>query len=109
MNDRFGDLPVETERLLRIARMKVWGLKAGVTSIKEKQKIISICLTAEGTAQVDGGKIAEATMKFGRAVGFGIDEGKLVLTIDEKKAGNFLPFDILEELMKIIKDARKVN
>lgn len=109
MVDRFGDLPVETERLLRIARMKVWGLQAGVTSMKEKQKIISICLSEEGTASIDGSKVAEATMKFGRAVGFGMDEGKLILTIDEKKAGNFLPFDILEELLNIMKDARKVS
>lgn len=109
MNDRFGDLPIETERLLRIARMKVWGLQSGVTSIKEKQKVISVCLSAEGTAQVDGGQVAEATMKFGRAVGFGMDEGKLVLTIDEKKAGNCLPLDILEEVMKIVKDARRVS
>lgn len=38
LEDRFGDLPIETERLLRIARMKVWGLGAGVVSVKEKQK-----------------------------------------------------------------------
>ena len=38
LQDRFGDLPVETERLMRIARMKVWALEAGVTSIKEKQE-----------------------------------------------------------------------
>jgi len=107
MIDRFGDIPIETERLLRIARMKVWGIQGGVTSIKEKAKVISIHLSAEGTAQADGGKIAEATLKFGRAVGFGMDEGKLVLTIDEKKIGNYLPFDVLEEIMQVVKDARK--
>lgn len=107
MNDRFGDLPMETERLLRIARMKVWGVQAGITSIKEKAKVISIYLSAEGTARVDGGKIAESSMKFGRAVGFGLDEGKLVLTIDEKKAGHYLPFDILEEMVRVVKDAKK--
>lgn len=107
LNDRFGDLPIETERLLRIARMKVWGLQSGITSIKEKQKVISISLTEEGTARVDGAKVVELTMKFGRAVGFSMDGTKLVLTIDERKAGNHLPFDILEETMKIIKDAKK--
>ena len=40
LEDRFGDLPIETERLLRIARMKVWGLGAGVVSVKEKQNLL---------------------------------------------------------------------
>lgn len=107
LQDRFGDLPVETERLLRIARMKVWGLQAGITSIKEKQKVISICFSEEGTANVDGSKIVEQSMKFERAVGFGMDGAKLIITIDGKRSRNHLPFDILEEMMKIVKDAKK--
>ena len=51
LEDRFGDLPIETERLLRIARMKVWGLGAGVVSVKEKQKLITILLSEQGTAK----------------------------------------------------------
>lgn len=107
LQDRFGNMPIETERLLRIARMKVWGLAAGVTTIKEKQKVISICLSEEGTARVDGSKIVTKSMKFDRAVGFGMDEGKLILTIDERKSGKFLPFDILEEMMHIIASSKK--
>jgi len=105
--DRFGDLPIETERLLRIARMKVWGLDAGVLSVKEKQKIVTLLLSAEGTARVDGGKIVEESMKFERAVGFGMDGMQLKFTIDERKCGKYQPFDILEEMMQIIANAKK--
>ncbi|GLC90397.1 transcription-repair coupling factor [Lysinibacillus piscis] len=105
--DRFGDLPIETERLLRIARMKVWGLEVGVVSVKERQKIITILLSEEGTAQVDGSKVVEQSMKFGRAVGFGMDGMQLKLTIDERKCEKYQPFDMLEELMQIVVGAKK--
>lgn len=107
LQDRFGDLPVETERLMRIARMKVWALEAGVMSIKEKQGVLTIKLSEQGTATIDGAKIVSESMEFGRAIGFGMDGSSLMLTIDQKKCGNYLPFDVLEKLMKIIAGAKK--
>ncbi len=107
LQDRFGDLPIETERLLRIARMKIWGLEMGVSSIKEKQKVISILLSEEGSAKVDGSKIVSETMKFERAVGFGMDSMQLILTIDERKCIKYHHFDILEEIMQIIANSKK--
>lgn len=105
--DRFGDLPVETEKLLRIARIKVRALEAGITAIKEKQKIISIYLSEEGTSKVDGSVIVSDSMKFDRAVGFGMDEGKLIVTVDEKKCGKTPSFEVLEKMVEIINDAKK--
>lgn len=107
LQDRFGDLPIETERLLRIARMKVWGLEMGVISIKEKQKVIAIQLSEEGTSKVDGNKIVTETMKFGRAVGFGMEGMQLILTIDERKCEKYQVFDVLEEIILIIKKSEK--
>ncbi|MEK4227903.1 transcription-repair coupling factor [Solibacillus sp. FSL H8-0538] len=107
LQDRFGNLPVETERLMRVARMKAWAIEAGVTAIKEKQGIISINVSEQGTAVVDGSKIVEESMEFGRAVGFGMDGGKLTLTIDQKKCGNYLPFDVLEKMIQIVAGAKR--
>ncbi|MGM9944687.1 MAG: transcription-repair coupling factor [Lysinibacillus sp.] len=107
LQDRFGDLPVETERLMRIARIKVWALEAGITAIKEKQGIITISLSEEGTALVDGAKIVEESMQFARAVGFSMDGAKLNLTIDTKRCGASLPFDVLEKMVNIISQAKK--
>lgn len=109
LQDRFGDLPVETERLLRIARIKTWAFSAGVVSIKEKQGIISIQFSEEGTAQIDGGRIVSESMKFERAVGFSMDGTKLIVTIDMKRCGNYLPFDVLENMMAIIAEAKKTS
>ena len=107
LHDRFGDLPDETEKLLRIARIKVWAMQAGVSSIKEKQKVISINLTEEGTANVDGSTIVAESMKFDRAVGFTMDGNKLTLTIDMKKCGKNDPFDVLEKMMEVVARAKK--
>lgn len=107
LQDRFGDLPIETERLLRIARMKVLGLEMGVLSIKEKQKIITILLSEEGTSKVDGSKIVTETMKFERAVGFGMDGMQLMLTIDDRKCSKYQSFDILEEIIRKIAHSKK--
>lgn len=104
LQDRFGDLPTETVRLLRIARIKVWAKRVGVNSIKTKNKVIIIDISEEGTASLDGGKIVSESMQFGRAVGFQLEGQRLVLTIDEKKADGS-PFDILESLMKLLPTA----
>ena len=107
LQDRFGDLPVETERLMRIARMKVWAAQAGVVSIKEKQQVVSIQLSEEGTALADGAKIVAESMIFGRAVGFGMDGNQLIVTIDYQKCGNHLPFEVIEQMMEVIANSKK--
>lgn len=107
LQDRFGDLPVEAERLMRIAKMRVWALASGVTSIKEKNDIIAIAISPEGTAQVDGARIIEKSMEFGRAVGFSMDGSQLTLNIDVKRCGNFAPFDVLEKMMQIVAESKK--
>ncbi|AWE05955.1 transcription-repair coupling factor [Lysinibacillus sp. 2017] len=107
LQDRFGDLPVETERLMRIARMKVWAAEAGVLSIKEKQLVVSILLSEEGTAFADGAKIVAESMIFGRAVGFGMEGKQLIVTVDYHKCGNHLPFDVIEQMMEIIATSKK--
>lgn len=107
LQDRFGDIPLEAETLLRIARMKIWGIAVGVESIKEINKIISISLNAEGTKAIDGAKLVEESMKYGRAVGFNMDNGSLVLTIDERKTGKFNSFDVLEDMVRLLPEAKK--
>lgn len=107
LQDRFGDLPLEAEKLLRIARMKVYGKSAGVESIKEVNKMVSIRFSAEGTQNINGAYLVEKSMKFGRAVGFTMDNNNLVITIDERKTGKFNPFDVLEEMMLALPEAKK--
>lgn len=101
--DRFGDLPPEVERLMRIARMRVWSTEVDVRSIKVKNKLIRIEISPEGTMKLDGGKIVADSLELGRAVGFLMEEGKLVLTVDERKMNKTQDaFDLVESVVKIL-------
>ena len=92
---------------MRIARLKIWGKDVGVESIKEINKLVSIRFSEEGTKNINGALLVEKSMKYGRAVGFSMDNANLVITIDERKTGKFNPFDILEEIMKLLPEAKK--
>ncbi|WOV87627.1 transcription-repair coupling factor [Sporosarcina oncorhynchi] len=107
MVDRFGDLPLEADLLLRVGRMKAWGHMAGVESIKKQRSIIEIRLSQEGTAKTDGAKVVSDSMNFGRAVGFTMEDGKLMITVDERHIGKLTEFDVLEEMMRILQASVK--
>jgi transcription-repair coupling factor (superfamily II helicase) len=106
--DRFGNMPIEAERLMRIARMKVWAKLSGVESIKEQHKQLIIKLSKKGTQNTNGATLVESSMTYGRAVGFQLNnQQQLVITIDEKKTAKHHPFDVLEAMMKLLPEARK--
>ena len=107
MTDRFGDMPLEADLLLRVGRMKVWGRIAGVESIKKQRSQIEIRLSPEGTAKTDGAKLVTESMKFGRAVGFLMESDRLVLTVDERHTGTKTGFDVLEEMMRLLPSSVK--
>ncbi len=103
--DRFGDMPNETDSLLRIARMKVWARQVGVESIKQHGKVVSVRLSETGTASINGGKLVEESAAFGRAVGFSMSGQQLVMTVDENKTQKQHPFDVLESMMKLLPES----
>ncbi len=65
MIDRFGDLPLEVDILLRIARIKVWAKASGVESIKKQQSKIVVKLSPEGTINTRWCKISIGFTGFG--------------------------------------------
>lgn len=106
--DRFGNMPIEAERLMRISRMKVWARVAGVESIKERHSQLIVKLSAIGTSSTNGAKLVESSMVYGKAVGFQMDNNQhLIISIDEKKTGTHHPFDVLESIMKILSESGK--
>ncbi|GEK31023.1 transcription-repair-coupling factor [Kurthia zopfii] len=106
--DRFGDLPTEVDRLMRIARMKAWGKEVGLNSVKYKNKMYKIELSPEGTAQIDGSKMVSDSMSLGRAVGFTMENNMLALTVDERKVSKSQDlFELVEAVVKLLPDALK--
>lgn len=107
MTDRFGDMPLEADLLLRVARVKAWGRIAGAESIKKQQSLIEVRISPEGTAKTDGAKLVSDSMAFGRAVGFTMENGCLIMRIDERQTGKQTAFDVLEEMMRILHSSTK--
>ncbi|WP_342507688.1 transcription-repair coupling factor [Sporosarcina sp. FSL K6-2383] len=107
MTDRFGDMPLEADLLLRIARIKAWGRTAGVESIKKVNTRIEVRISPEGSATTDGAKLVSESMKFGRAVGFTMEGGQLIMNVDERHTGKQTAFDVLEEMMRLLQSAVK--
>lgn len=107
MIDRFGDMPLETELLLRIAQIKVWANEAKVNQIKKVKSKTTIIISEEGTAKVDGSKLMAESMKYGRAVGFTMDGNQLILSIDAKHTGKLTDFDVLEAIMALLPKSLK--
>lgn len=103
--DRFGDMPNETDSLLRIARMKVWGRQVGAESIKQNGKVVTVKLSEKGTSSINGGKVVEESAAYGRAVGFSMSGQQLVMSIDENKTKKLHPFDVLEGMMKLLPES----
>ncbi|WP_301109236.1 transcription-repair coupling factor [Sporosarcina sp.] len=107
MIDRFGDMPLEADLLLRVGRMKAWGRTAGVESIKKQQGIAEIRLTVEGTARADGAKLMEHSLKFGHAVGLTLENGQIIVTVNEKKSNQFTEFDMVEDMVHVMQETAK--
>lgn len=107
MVDRFGDLPLEAEVLLRISRIKAWGRLVGVESIKKQHSKIEIKMSSEGSANIDGAKVLADSVGFGRAIGFSMSGDQLHLTIDERHTGTKTGFDVLESVMALLPDSIK--
>ena len=48
-------------------------------------------------------------MAFGRAVGFSMENGCLIMTVDERHTGKQTAFDVLEAMMRITSSIYKGN
>ena len=107
MIDRFGDMPLQAELLLRVAKMKALGKQAGVEQIKKRQAITEIRLSEAGTAKMDGPKVVSATVQFGRAVGFSVENNQFILSVDDRQTGKRKDFDVVEQLLEILANSQK--
>lgn len=107
MTDRFGDMPFEADLLLRVGRMKAWGRDAGVSSIKRVQGIVEIRMSAEGTKRANGAELMERSLKFGRAVGLTLENGQIIITVNEAKSNKYTEFDMVEEMVHVMFETAK--
>lgn len=106
MVDRFGDIPPETENLLKIAELKTYCHDIRAKSIKQKAGIIYI--TFDEDAQLDMPGLFEAAKQFQRRLTYGNTGGELVLkvTIGSMNAKECLDLvkDVLLALIAVVEN-----
>ncbi|UTH13733.1 transcription-repair coupling factor [Macrococcus equipercicus] len=105
LTDRYGDYPVEVERLLNIVKIKVNALAFGIVNIKETAKDIEIFVSEASTAKVDGVQLFKDTETFGRDLKVSVAGNRMKLAL--KKRGSWL--QSLVQLTNIMQGSLKLD
>ena len=102
MLDRFGEYSDEVSYLFQIAEMKVYALQTGVELVKQVKQEVTILINEKVSDTMDGAKVYEATLPFGRAVSLGMEgkKFKIVLHIKGMETAQWLhmAFEIIKGL-----------
>ncbi|GGB12892.1 transcription-repair coupling factor [Macrococcus hajekii] len=105
MTDRYGDYPIEVERLLNIVKVKINAFQLGITNVKEKPKEIEITVSAASTARINGEKLFKDSESFGRDLKVGVTDNQMLLSL--KKRGNWL--QSLVQLTDVMQGSIEIN
>lgn len=108
MIDRFGDYPNQVEYLFKVAEMKVYARKIKLEAIKQSKTEVSIYFSEEGTSEMEGRRVLQATTKHGRNVGLGMEGTRLKITIQTSRMKTDEWFAIALEMIKELGEAKKV-
>ncbi|KIH70425.1 transcription-repair coupling factor [Salinicoccus roseus] len=98
--DRFGDYPVEVERLLQLVRIKVYALMFGIYHVKEDKRNFYLHISKQATSQIDGEKLFMDTQEFGRIMNISVQDGEMRITIRSRDVSQ------LVEILKAVQDSR---
>ncbi|KIL52516.1 transcription-repair coupling factor [Jeotgalibacillus soli] len=105
MIDRFGDYPVEVLTLFQIAEIKAYGNLIGLESIQQTKDEIKIQLSELGTRLIDGAKVFEIGNRHGRAVGLGMDNNRLKITVQIRNMKPEQWFQVVHDIIGRLPEA----
>lgn len=111
MIDRFGEYPKEVSYLFQIAEIKAHAIMVGVESIKQIKDEVTILLSEQESARINGQKIFEISNQFRRMVGLGMEGNrlKMVLHIKGVEVAHWLQaaFTMVQGLQEAKRDEEK--
>lgn len=84
MIDRFGEFPEEVSYLFQIAEIKAHAIMVGIDSIKQAKDEVTILLSEQESARINGQKIFEISNQFRRMVGLGMEGNRLKIVLHTK-------------------------
>ena len=95
MVDRFGDIPQETENLLRIAALKIYCHDLRIKSVKQKAGIVYMTFTEDTLITVDN--VFAIAQKYQRRLSYGKVGEELVIKVTVGSLG-------AKECLDLVKD-----
>ncbi len=105
--DRFGDYPEEVENLFTVSRLRFYGRKERVEFITEKKGKLELLLEEERSQQIDGAKLFELAVSFGRHIQLGTEHTKLKIVITWTKETEHERYQVAENIMKRLSEVNR--
>src|SRR5699024_12817516 len=92
--DRFGDYPIERERLLQLVRIKVYALLFGIYQVKEDNRHFHLHVSRNATEQIDGEKLFMDTADYGRIMKISVQDNEMKITLRTKDVAELIEIKI---------------
>lgn len=107
--DRFGDYPEEVQHLIQVSEIKVHGRKVGLESLRQASKTEVVAMISEDfSCEIDGGKMFEATSKYGRMIGLQLTNNKKIrISFDIRKMSSAKILMTISEVLEKIQECKK--
>jgi transcription-repair coupling factor (superfamily II helicase) len=105
LTDRFGDPPKAVENLLAVARLKVYGRRYGIETIRlEKQNEIHIVMEQAQNEKVNGQRLYAISKRFDSRVKF-VDEARIHMVLQCRGLSMEDSAGLLEKLLQAYEEA----
>jgi len=105
LTDRFGDPPKAVENLLAVARLKVYGRRYGIETIRlEKQNEIHIVMEQAQNEKVNGQRLYAISKRFDGRVKF-VDEARIHMVLQCRGLSMEDSAGLLEKLLQAYEEA----
>ena len=106
IEDRFGDLPVPVQMLLKISKIKAYAIMYGMESVEQKDGDIMIRLRPEQNDRIDGQKLFEIAQDFPGKIRFSTGE-KIGIIFKTKGMSHKRALEMIEQFLLKYKDVPK--
>jgi len=83
--DRFGEYPVEVQRLLDVVGVRLNGIHFGITEIKEVAKVIQLTASEYTTNHLKGDVLFKVTEPLGRKLKIAVSNNQMVFKLQKSK------------------------
>ncbi|MBU5595546.1 transcription-repair coupling factor [Amphibacillus sp. MSJ-3] len=105
--DRFGDYPKEVEDLLKVCQLRVVARTERVETIRELKNKIIMIFDEQATQTIDGGKLFNYAMDFGKMILLGTEKNKLKVTFNFQKRNHPERYEYIRSFLSSLEKLKR--